>query len=93
MKKILTLFGSILLFTGLKAQKDSMIQKETMPPLKQPASQSVKNTTGAVVKQKGNINVKGNPVLQSKGNIPQDSLATQMDPSKINKNVKLNKQR
>ncbi len=44
MKKLLALFGSVLLFTGLKAQKDIIVKKETTAAVKLLAADSLKNT-------------------------------------------------
>ena len=44
MKKLIALLGSVLLFTGLKAQKDSIVKKETTAAVKLPAADSLKNT-------------------------------------------------
>lgn len=73
MKKIITLLGSVLLFTGLKAQKDSMIKKETTPAVSRHTQDSLKNTSGITVKQNGNVLSKGNNVLPSKAIIIPDT--------------------
>ena len=51
MKKLIALLGSVLLFTGLKAQKDSIVKKETTAAVKLPAADSLKNTPAISVKQ------------------------------------------
>ena len=78
MKKLMTLLGSLLLFTGLKAQKDSMIKKETTPPLQQqqlPAGDSLKNSpvSSIYVKKSNTVVMKEKAVLPVKGIIIPDT--------------------
>ncbi len=48
MKKLITLLGSVLLFTGLKAQKETIIKKETTAVVKLPAGTIEKSNTGDI---------------------------------------------
>ena len=50
MKKIIALIASAFLFTGLKAQKDTIIKKETTPAAKQSGTVSSKNIPGGISK-------------------------------------------
>lgn len=68
MKKIIALLGSVLLFTGLKAQKDSSIKKETTPVVRPRPADSLKNTPATIVKPARNKNT-----LPSKGIIIPDT--------------------
>ena len=89
MKKLITLLGSVLVFTGLKAQPDTMIKKETTPLVKQPVIQSSKNNPGETVKQNSNIIIKEKVTLPGKkGIIIRD---TNKPPVKVDPTAKPSK--
>ena len=73
MKKLVTLLCSVLVFTGLKAQSDSSIKKETTPGVNKMPADSLTNRNGAVVKQNAGIVVKGKNTLPSKAIIIPDT--------------------
>jgi hypothetical protein len=52
MKKVIALFGSLLIFTGLKAQTPPIVKKETVKPgAVQPPAISADTAKNAVFKQ------------------------------------------
>ena len=76
MKKLIALLGSVLLFTGLKAQKDSIVKKETTAAVKLPVADSLKNTpafkqnspvSSIYVKKSNTVVMKEKVVLPVKG--------------------------
>ena len=72
MKKIITVFGSLMIIAGLKAQKAPDITKETTPPVKVSLQDSMKSKPGVPDKQLSSKTVatKVNPVNSNPQALP-----------------------
>ena len=86
MKKIITLFGSLMIIAGLKAQKDPVIKKETTPAVKVSAQDSMKIKTALPGKQLPSSSVipKLNPVDSNQKNTVPSKYSPVVKPEKIN---------
>ena len=71
MKKIITLFSSLMIIAGLKAQKEPGIKKETTPAVKVSAQDSMKSKTALPDKQvSAHVIPKTNPVNSNPKTLP-----------------------
>lgn len=66
MKKLIALLSAILLFTGLKAQRENIIKKETTPAVKPTSKDSVKTSPATVWKHNPPEGVVKNKTIISK---------------------------
>ena len=83
MKKIITLFGSIMIIAGLKAQKEPSIKKETTPAVTANAADSMKSKSALPDKQVSSIIPKTNPANSNPKAVPS-KYSPVVKPEKIN---------
>ena len=85
MKKIITLLGSLMIITGLKAQKEPGIKKETTPAAKLTAADSMKSKSALPDKHLSSktLVLKENPVNSNPKTLPS-KWSPVAKPEKIN---------
>ena len=84
MKKLITLLGSLIIIAGLKAQKDPVIKKETTPPVKVSAADSMKSKSTLPDKQVSGHIPKTNPGNSNQKNTLPSKFNPVAKPDKTN---------
>lgn len=82
MKKVITMFGSLLIIIGLKAQKAPEVKKETTPAVKTTGLDSLKSKSALPGKQSP-VTSKLSPVNPNQASIPS-KISPVVKPDKAN---------